>query len=381
MDIGAGIAAMGKSLMQSSSMIAQESIRAGYDQDKLKLAAELQATEAEKARGAEAEQRRLDRESRETEGAANRASEEKRTAMSAQASITSSSISAGGTIRAQQIAADSRLKEAELQDKFKRDELAQNKVLQEQQLKTPSVRELDERAKMSPEQRAEYDKLVESKKEPKTPYELIPNDGNPVVLNKQTGKVTSGVPEGGPTTGGKKLETSERKELKSMADPAISLVDLAMSFKPSFGGALTETTGRAANAVGRNFSLAGPELKEQAAWWQAYQRFSNIEQNALYGAALSKMEQENFKAAMVTPDMQPDMIKNNLQRQQDIALTALARYSTSLLKDGYRPESIESVTGLRFYQNEANYNSFQPGTIYIAPNGKVMRKQSAPGGY
>ncbi len=61
MDFGRGLAEMGKTLMQSSSALVTESIRAGYDQDKLNVAAELQAAEGESSRSAAAKQNRLER--------------------------------------------------------------------------------------------------------------------------------------------------------------------------------------------------------------------------------------------------------------------------------------------------------------------------------
>lgn len=371
-DFSAGLANAGEAVAKTAGAWTLEAQKSALEMDKVKLADEL-AGKRESA-------------GRQEQGLINAVAVEKAQIFKGSESekdratqLQGHQISAGATIRAQQIAADARLKEIETTDRFHRDQLEVNKGLKELELKTPGVRAFEERDKMTPEKREEFDKYTNAQKEPKTPYRFNANEGNPVIFNEQTGEVKSGVPAGGPTAGGKRLETGERKELKSMADPAIALTDLTNKFKPAYGGALTESLGNAVNAYGREFSGATPDLKERAAWWQQYQRFSNIEQHELYGAALSAREQQNFKAAMVTPNMQPAMIASNLKTQQDIALTALARYSTSLLKDGYKPDSIEAITGLRFYGNDANYNSFPPGTVYIAPTGKVMRKQAAAG--
>lgn len=378
-NIGNGLAEMGRSVAQTAQAWTLEAQKAEAQKEMLTLADQLAGAREDKGRqfaksereatqGWQSGEKDKDRTFQASEGDKTRATQ-----------ITTAGIAAGATIRSQQISSEARLKEAEMLDRYRRDELDVNKGLKERELETPEVRAFREREKMTPHQREEYDRFVASKKEPKTPYEFHANDGNPVIINKQTGEVMPGSPAGS-APGGKRLETSERKQLKEMADPAISLSDLTSAFKPSFGGALTEATGNAANAFARNFSMASPDAKDAASWWQQYQRFSNLEQNKLYGAALSAMEQENFKKAMVTPNMSSDMIKRNLEIQQDIALTALSRYASSLLKDGYKPDSIEAITGLRFYSDKA-YASFPPGTIYIAPNGKVMRKQATPGNY
>lgn len=50
MDFGAGLAAMGKSLMQTTSMMATESVRAGFEKDKMTLADQLASVREEKGR-------------------------------------------------------------------------------------------------------------------------------------------------------------------------------------------------------------------------------------------------------------------------------------------------------------------------------------------
>lgn len=374
-DVGAGLANMGEAVAKTAGAWTLEAQKSALEMDKVKLADELAGAREEKQRGFLTSERVSGQEFQSKEKGLDRSTQTE----VANIGLKGHMVSAGATIRAQQIAADARLKEMETTDKFHRDQLEVTKGLKELELKTPAVRAFEERDKMTPEKREEFDRYTNAQKEPKTPYRFNANEGNPVIFNEQTGEVKSGVPAGGPTAGGKRLDTGERKELKTMADPAIALTDLTNKFKPGYGGALTEGLGNAVNAYGREFSGATPDLKERAAWWQQYQRFSNIEQHELYGAALSAREQQNFKAAMVTPNMQPEMIASNLKTQQDIALTALARYSSSLLKDGYKPESIEAITGLRFYGNDANFQNFPAGTIYIAPTGKVMRKQAATG--
>lgn len=378
-DLGRGLASMGESISKTVGVMSVEAQRSELEKQKLILADQLSTVREEKDRTWRTGESDKQRGWQGSENEKGRAADLERTKITANASVTSAGISAGATIRSQQIASEARLKEAAMTDSYRRDELEVNKGLKESELKTPTVRTFEERQKMSPEQRAEYDAFIAGQKEPKTPFKLIPNDGNPLVINEQTGEVRPGSPAGAPAGGGKRLETSERKELKTMADPAITISTLADTFKPSYGGALTETTGDARNAVARNFSWASPDSKERASWWQQYQAYSNIEQNKLYGAVLSAAEMEKYKKATVTPNMSPDMISANLKTQQEIQLTAIARYSMSLLKDGYKPESIEAVTGLRFYGNDRSYASFPVGTIYIAPDGRVMRK-TAPSG-
>ena len=372
-NVGAGLAKAAEGVADIAGKWAVSTYAADLEMDKQKLINEFQVARDEKQQGFTAGENEKARAFTSGESEKDRGFKAGESKLDRENRLATTSMSAGATIRAQQIASEARLAEATMTDKFRRDELTEKS-------KTPTFKAFEERAKLPTETQAEYDKFIASQKEPKTPYKFHANDGTPVVINEQTGAVTSGVPEGGQAGGGKRLEVSERRELKKMADPAIALTELTGTFKPTFGGAPTEFLGEAVNKYGRDFSSASPDLKERASWWQKYQRFSNLDKNELFGAALSAMEQENYKKANVTPNMQPDMIKANLKTQEDIVLTALARYSTSLIKDGYKPDSIEAITGLRFYGSDANYSKMPPGTIYIAPNGKVMRKKAEPGG-
>ncbi len=148
--------------------------------------------------------------------------------------------------------------------------------------------------------------------------------------------------------GNRHLSNSERDDLAKTGG-VLEMAELVKSFRPDYGGYMAEPLGRAANMYQRNApeSMGGGDPTGQAQWWQRYAAMSNIERNKLFGATLTVGEQQAWKEATVNPGMQPEQIRENLQRQSDIAGKALSRVVNSMVKSGYNKEAIEAAVGVR----------------------------------
>jgi len=84
---------------------------------------------------------------------------------------------------------------------------------------------------------------------------------------------------------------------------------------------------------------------EAANWWQDYKNYQADVIHDRYGGALTTNEVTRYKQYSVTPDMNPKVAKNNLNLQNQIVQTALARKAQSGLALGYDPEAVTALIG------------------------------------
>lgn len=142
--------------------------------------------------------------------------------------------------------------------------------------------------------------------------------------------------------GGKALSAPVITQLTKDADKLTTLGGLSASFKDDFGG--SPVLGEWENRLGR----AGLPLgdKDQAAWWQQYDRHKNVVRNELFGAALTAAEQEAFDKADITPGMSANTITTNLATQERVIRDALARKARVYGAQGYNRDALIEATGL-----------------------------------
>lgn len=86
--------------------------------------------------------------------------------------------------------------------------------------------------------------------------------------------------------------------------------------------------------------------KEAASYWQGYDRFKNVVRNNLFGAALTKPEMEAFEKADINPNMDPAIIKKNLELQQKIVANGMRRKAQALILQGYEPRVVAATYGI-----------------------------------
>lgn len=86
--------------------------------------------------------------------------------------------------------------------------------------------------------------------------------------------------------------------------------------------------------------------KESASYWQGYDRFKNVVRNNLFGAALTRAEMEAFEKADINPNMDPAIIKKNLELQQKIVTNGMRRKAQALILQGYEPRVVAATYGI-----------------------------------
>jgi hypothetical protein len=84
---------------------------------------------------------------------------------------------------------------------------------------------------------------------------------------------------------------------------------------------------------------------QAANWWQDYKNYQAEVIHDRYGGALTPGEVQRYKEYSVSPQMNPQISKNNLDLQNKIIQTALARKAQGSLALGYDPEAVTALIG------------------------------------
>lgn len=84
---------------------------------------------------------------------------------------------------------------------------------------------------------------------------------------------------------------------------------------------------------------------EAANWWQDYKNYQADVIHDRYGGALTTNEVTRYKQYAVTPQMSAKIARDNLDQQNKIVQTALARKAKGSLALGYDPEGISALIG------------------------------------
>jgi hypothetical protein len=148
--------------------------------------------------------------------------------------------------------------------------------------------------------------------------------------------------------GKEKKEKVSDKTLSDFSESGATLADideLSGRFKPDFAGKLFEAGAEVQNLVGRKG--LSPGFKDQAQWWSDYAERRNVARNTLFGSAVTKPEKEEFAKADITPGMDPDVIKQKLARQREIARTAAYKLAKAKELQGFDLEPIEAALGYK----------------------------------
>lgn len=150
-----------------------------------------------------------------------------------------------------------------------------------------------------------------------------------------------GLPSAARSAEPRPLPESTRTKLGAAGEAAQSMRSLGDSFQDAYGGFMSGKVGDATNLIARNTPGESP----RADWWAQYQERTNITRNQLFGSALTSTEKAEFDKANINPGMSPAAIRLNLQRQAAATQRALHKLGSSMMTDGYRPESIGAAAG------------------------------------
>ena len=101
------------------------------------------------------------------------------------------------------------------------------------------------------------------------------------------------------------------------AKVAKAYANLSSTFDPDFVGYGVDAWGEAMKKFKRNFPMDEDDRK-LTAWWMNHQNQVNAVRNDLFGSALTETEKNEFLKAMVTPGMDAEIAKRNLETQSKI---------------------------------------------------------------
>lgn len=159
---------------------------------------------------------------------------------------------------------------------------------------------------------------------------------DPTVVGNLAGVRNEGKP-------GRPLPAMTIKDLGTKGQAVDDMGRLTEGFQDGYSGYKTSWGGDITNAIGRNWGMG---LGDQSNWWGDYQSRKNLIRNQLFGAALTAQEKAEFDKADINPGMTPTAIRQNLQRQQELATNAARKMATAYAQQGYSREAIEAALGM-----------------------------------
>lgn len=133
------------------------------------------------------------------------------------------------------------------------------------------------------------------------------------------------------------------QKLEKEGEKFSQLNDFSSTFKDDFAG---YTTGGATAMWAGRQGLPFTPRKEAVGFWQGYDRYRNTVRNELFGAALTAPEKEEFEKTDINPNMDPEVIKENLERQKQIVKRGLKKKAEAYIEAGYPPSVIAKAYGL-----------------------------------
>lgn len=166
---------------------------------------------------------------------------------------------------------------------------------------------------------------------------------------------------------GKALPSAAINEITAKDKLASQLGGITAQFKDDYSGLTpSETLGGVENWLGRA-GIGTQGMKDQANWWQQYQDYSNQILRELSGAAVTLPEAERFKKANIYPGMSPDMIRERLRQQQEIADQAYSKLVQNYGRGGYNVQD--------FPVKAAPQIGNSPNTATGRPTGELTDEQ------
>jgi len=144
---------------------------------------------------------------------------------------------------------------------------------------------------------------------------------------------------------GDKMTGKMIEDFLGEAKVAKSYANLASTFDPRFAGYGVDAIGELKKLQARAAPMSEFD-RDLTAWWMKYQEQVNAVRNDLFGSALTETEKNEFLKAMVTPGMDSEIAKRNLETQARILRDA---YNTKVdvhRKQGWKVSGLEGQAGV-----------------------------------
>jgi len=149
----------------------------------------------------------------------------------------------------------------------------------------------------------------------------------------------------------KVLPPATVEKLTKKAETLDQLKNLNSTFKPEFGGFVSDVAGDTAKWL----ASRGEGKDDISSWWRGYNDYAQYVRHELYGSAFTATEKQAWDATNITPGMNPEKIKENLDRRQKIIDSGLKRQVKALEKAGYKASDLGEPLGLT-EEDEQNGN-------------------------
>jgi len=132
---------------------------------------------------------------------------------------------------------------------------------------------------------------------------------------------------------GKILPANTVTALTEGQNKARDIARLTSEFKPEFAGA----KGSAMNAAGQYVPFVTTDAAE---WWKNYRKEDElVTRHGLFGAALTATELASWRAADISPGMDPGAIERNLKRRSEIIAAKHQALVSNFQRSGYNTEA------------------------------------------
>lgn len=182
---------------------------------------------------------------------------------------------------------------------------------------------------------------------PERQAQIIQTEQGPMQLVNGQAVPIMGV-GGVPVKGGsanKTLTSGEVDKITGLDESLGTQQRLAQTFKPEYANYGSNLLGSAANMIGSRFS---DKLQPQAEWWAAQEANDNVMRNKLFGASLTKGEQEAWDRTSIKPGMSDKMITERMaeraaliEAQRNTRLENLGRAGYNVSNFGAPPQAFK----------------------------------------
>jgi hypothetical protein len=135
---------------------------------------------------------------------------------------------------------------------------------------------------------------------------------------------------------GSTLSASAQKELRGLKNLQSEVELLEQTFKPEYAGYISDVLGNL-TAMGQERIKDDPAM---ALWWSRYQNVANPERHLLYGATLTKSEQDSWRRGAIGPGNDPRFVGEWFRTKKQMLNSKIAGY-----EDGSQVEEKSQTPG------------------------------------
>jgi len=129
------------------------------------------------------------------------------------------------------------------------------------------------------------------------------------------------------------------------AKVAKSYANLSSTFDPDYTGYTFDAIGDLKKLQAKAVPMSEFD-RDLTAWWMKYQEQVNAVRNDLFGSALTETEKNEFLKAMVTPGMDSEIAKRNLETQARILKNAYNEKVEVHKKQGWKVSGLVGQAGV-----------------------------------